>query len=356
MRNNLITKRARLFAEMVKCRLLKRRSPVVAYLLITDKCNMRCRYCFVDCAAVRDELTTEEWLALIDDLHSRGTRMICFMGGEPLIHKDIDKLVEHTLSKGMICDITTNGILVPGKLDTVRKIDSLMVSLDGEREANDANRGQGSFDKAMEAIRVAREAGVVVRVNAVMTKQSQHSVEFLLDLADRHDLYVTFALTAEFPATEEETEKEILLTAAEIKDLYRRLKTLKERRSRILFSLQTIDYVIDYPLPYDRIILKGDSDHERYYTEPCPFGRTMFYVDANGDFYPCAALWNTEYFSPRNVRTGSFDAAWEKMASLKCSTCFCPGVPEWNRIMSFSGMLGGLRVTLKQFVAGKGST
>ena len=353
IKNNLIIKRARLFAKMNECKLLRRRCPVVAYLLITDKCNLRCRYCFVDCNQKRKELSTSEWIDLINNLYAHGTNMVCFMGGEPLLHKDIDILVDHVLAKGMICDITTNGVLVPKKIDIIKKVDSLMVSVDGDREGNDANRGKGSFDKAIEAIRVARGAGVAVRINAVMTKQSKDSIDFLLDLADQYDLYVTFAITAEFPLGQKGREEEIMLSETEIKNLYKRLKVFRSKGRRVLFSPSTLDYVINYPLPYNKIILRGDKEHENYYTQMCPFGQTMFYVDSNGDFYPCAALWNGEYFTPKNVLIDSFQDAWENMTNLKCVTCFCPGVPEWNRIMSIKGLFSGVKLSLKQMAIKK---
>lgn len=338
---------------MNECKILRRRCPVVAYLLITDRCNMHCRYCFLDYNQKRRELSTEQWLKLIDELHSRGTAMFCFMGGEPLLHPDIDLIVKYVLSKDVICDMTSNGILVPEKIDTVKNIDSLMISLDGDTEANDINRGRGAFDKAIEAIRIAKDAGVVVRVNAVMTKQSKERVEFLLALADRYDLYVTFSIAAEFPVQDGELERQIMLDEEEIRSLYKKLKVLKHKGRRILLSFSTLDYVINYPLPYNKVILRSNKEHRNYYTQKCFFGQTMLYVDANGDLYPCATLWNNEYFKPKNILEDSFQGAWDNMAELECLSCFCPGGPEWNRIMSLRGFCAGVAVTLQQALSRK---
>ena len=140
---------------------------------------------------------------------------------------------------------------------------------------------------------------------------------------------------------------------AETKNLYKRLKVFRSKGRRVLFSPSTLDYVINYPLPYNKIILRGNKKNEKYYTQMCPFGQTMFYVDSNGDFYPCAALWNGEYFTPKNVLIDSFQDAWENMANLKCVTCFCPGVPEWNRIMSIKGLFSGVKLSLKQMAIKK---
>lgn len=348
MLDNLLVKRARLFAKVMQCKILSQRKPVVAYLLLTDRCNMRCRYCFVDTSKRRDELSTQEWKDLIDDIYSRGCRAICLMGGEPLLHPGIEEIVEHVCRKHIICDMTTNGVLVPKMINMVKKIDSLMVSLDGDEFANDANRGKGSYQKVLKAIKIARENNVVVRINAVMTKQSQGCLKFLLNLADEYGLYITFSITAAFPCEDIKKVKEIALGDEKIKKIFIQLKELRKRGGRVLFSEPTLDYVINYPLPYNKIIFQGDLEHENFYKEKCLFGRTMFYIDANGDLYPCAALWNTERFRPMNIGKDGFQKAWDNMAKLECLACFCPGVPEWNRIMSLRGLANGLKVTLNQ--------
>ena len=345
---NMIVKRAKLFAKMNEARFLKRRIPLVTYLLVTDRCDLRCSYCFVDVKTKKDELTTLEWINLIDKLYAEGTRMLCFMGGEPLIHKEIDRLVDYAVSKGMIVDMTTNGTQVSKKMDTIKKLDSLMISIDGDEEGHDSNRGEKSFQKAKDAMIMARNAGVIVRINAVMTQQSVHGVDYLLDMADEYDLWITFSITAEFPENAKDLESSIKLGDEDIRKLYKKLKVLKAQGRRVLFSEETIDYVIDYPLPFDQIILRDDKENLKYSQGLCPFGQHMIYVDATGDFYPCASLWNGDLYQPKNCRNDSFEEAWGHMATLKCATCFCPGVPEWNRIMSVKGISDGVKVTFKQ--------
>ena len=52
----------------------------------------------------------------------------------------------------MVCEIITNGYLTERYLDELALCDSVCVSLDGEKEGNDLNRGEGSFQKAVDAI------------------------------------------------------------------------------------------------------------------------------------------------------------------------------------------------------------
>jgi MoaA/NifB/PqqE/SkfB family radical SAM enzyme len=330
----------------------KIRTPVVAYLLITDKCNMRCRYCFVDCSKKKEELSTPEWLGLIDELAKRGVRQICLMGGEPTLHPDFETIVDKIVSLGISCDTTTNGVLAEKKLSAMKKLNSVMVSLDGSREAHDSNRkttgGGGTFDTTLNAIKLLRKEGVTTRINAVMTKQSAKDIDFLLGLAEELDLYVTFSLTADFPEHAQNEADEIMLSPDEIRQLYRDLKKRNGKDSRILFSNEALDFVINYPLPHKEVIWKEDKEHASFYPHVCPFGRAMFYVDSDGGFFPCATLWNSPRFKPVNYRKEGFDAAFNGMEPLPCRTCFCPGIPDWNRVSSAAGFLDGLRITLRQ--------
>lgn len=350
MFNNLIIKRGRLFTKMMECKIFNKRKPLVAYLLLTDRCNLRCRYCFVDCSQKKDELTFEEWKNVINQIYKKGCRMICLMGGEPLLYPQIGEIIDHIKKKNIICEMTTNGALLPQKINIIKKLDSIMISLDGDEKANDANRGKGSYQKAIKAIKITREHNIPVRINAVLTKQSKNSIEFLLDLADKYNLYVTFSITADFPFKHINIAKQIVLNDKEIKKIYTQLKKFHKQGRRILFSESTLDYVINYPLPYNKIVLRQDSQYQNYYPHKCVFGKTMFYIDANGDFYPCATLWNSKYYRPMNIRKDGFQKAWNNMEKLPCLTCFCPGVPEWNRIMSLGGLTDGLKITLNQFL------
>ena len=62
------------------------------------------------------------------------------LGGEPLLHKGIDQIVDRVKQHGMICEMVTNGYYLEGKSDIVKKLDSLCISIDGDKEEND-NKG-----------------------------------------------------------------------------------------------------------------------------------------------------------------------------------------------------------------------
>ena len=86
---------------------------------VTDKCNLRCRYCMPAdgvCKRSHDEMLTEEEVILaVRTAASLGIRKIRFTGGEPLVKKNIVSICERAAAVEGIEEVclTTNGILLP---------------------------------------------------------------------------------------------------------------------------------------------------------------------------------------------------------------------------------------------------
>lgn len=76
----------------------------------TNKCNLRCTYCFTDLDNRKGmEISTERILDYILQCAKMGTQKINLRGGEPTLHKDIDKFITHIVNMGMHCFIAING-------------------------------------------------------------------------------------------------------------------------------------------------------------------------------------------------------------------------------------------------------
>ncbi|MDP6404642.1 MAG: radical SAM protein [Alphaproteobacteria bacterium] len=148
----------------------------VAMVNVTNACNLECAHCFIyrdgNPVSARDKMDDETMLHQLRKLRDRhNIRYMYFMGGEPMIRKD---LVFEGMKLFEQCQIVTNGTYgipsAPGHVVTV--------SLDGPRTANDAIRGEGVFDKVKEAIH-ARDGrdGTDVIVQMVITRQNESGLE-----------------------------------------------------------------------------------------------------------------------------------------------------------------------------------
>ncbi len=161
--------------------------PVVVWNC-TRRCNLRCVHCYSKSAdrPYEGELTTDEGLAMLEDLAAFGVPVALFSGGEPLLRSDLETLIARAVGLGMRAVISTNGTLIDAP--TAARLAELGlsyvgVSLDGGRAVNDRFRGvEGAFDRALAGIRCAKAAGIKVGLRFTITKRNAGEIDTLFDL------------------------------------------------------------------------------------------------------------------------------------------------------------------------------
>jgi len=91
--------------------LLGDRSPIVAYLKITKRCNLDCYYCpwHTTPTDFTHEQDTAVWTAHIDTLFERGVRIFVLEGGEPTLRQDLPVILAHAQARGAHTILATNG-------------------------------------------------------------------------------------------------------------------------------------------------------------------------------------------------------------------------------------------------------
>ena len=150
---------------------------------ITDRCNFRCVYCMPKEVYGRDytflprrDLLTFEEIARLAGVFARlGLEKIRLTGGEPLIRRDVERLVEMLASiPGLDLTLTTNGALLAQKAQALRdaglgRITISLDSLDDEvfRAMNDVDF---PVQTVLEGIDAAAAAGLPVKVNVVVKR------------------------------------------------------------------------------------------------------------------------------------------------------------------------------------------
>ncbi|HEY6281271.1 MAG TPA: adenosyl-hopene transferase HpnH [Burkholderiales bacterium] len=148
-----------------------KRYPVVLMLEPLYRCNLACAGCGkIDHPEeiLNKRLTLEECLAAAEEC---GAPVVSIPGGEPLIHKDIVKIVEGIVAREKFIYLCTNALLLKKRLNdfTPSPYLTFSVHLDGLRERHDASVCQeGVFDKAVEAIKLALERGFRVTANCTL--------------------------------------------------------------------------------------------------------------------------------------------------------------------------------------------
>ncbi|MBD3314461.1 MAG: radical SAM protein [Chitinivibrionales bacterium] len=170
-----------------------------ASLEITYKCNLRCKTCGLAKVAKEkgsQELNTEEWKRIIDELFVLGRRRFTLIGAEPLVRPDVFDLITYIKDNGGHCSITTNALLL-GKGDTAERLvraglDVMSVSIDGPDESHDDIRGgtdvlakvKDGIAKIIEARRREATSKPSIRVHTTVSAYNYDKLARMIPLAE----------------------------------------------------------------------------------------------------------------------------------------------------------------------------
>jgi len=160
-----------LIKKVLQAVIFNKRTPLFVSWEITRQCNARCKYCNIWDDSSK-ELDTGQVLSIIRELSILGTWMIHFTGGEALLRSDFGEILRYCRQRGILTSLNSNGALVPARIDELTTLRVLAISIDGPEEVHDSARGVGSYHKAMDALAVARDRGIQIRLLTVLSKQN----------------------------------------------------------------------------------------------------------------------------------------------------------------------------------------
>lgn len=180
------------------------------YLILTDKCNLACKYCFVrdeTSVDLKEQTMSEQTAFKAIDLFSHelmrspnqwenSPSIIVFFGGEPLANKQVFiSSVKHIkkmkdegkLPHRLALFLNTNGTIMDSEiLETIKSNDiSASISIDGYQECHDANRiykdGRGTFYDVCEGIRTLMKQGTVVSPCCTISSQNCKKIPEIME-------------------------------------------------------------------------------------------------------------------------------------------------------------------------------
>ncbi|MTH51927.1 GTP 3',8-cyclase MoaA [Bacillus mangrovi] len=153
-------------------------------LSVTDRCNFRCTYCMPEEVfgpdfkfLPKDSILTFEEMERLTRLFARlGVEKVRITGGEPLLRRELPKLIEKIAAIEGIRDIaiTTNGSLLRKQAAALKAagLDRVTISLDSldEETFRKLNGNKSNTERVLEGIEAAAEAGLQVKINMVVQK------------------------------------------------------------------------------------------------------------------------------------------------------------------------------------------
>ncbi|MBC7364834.1 MAG: GTP 3',8-cyclase MoaA [Candidatus Aminicenantes bacterium] len=175
---------------------------------VTDRCNLRCFYCrgVQDFSFIPHEeiLTYEEILRLVRIALKLGIDRFRLTGGEPLVRKDIENLVQEINRLEGVRDLslTTNGLLLPDYLEKLKAagLKRLNISLDTlQADKYKKITGFDGLEKVLFAITRALELGFdPVKINVVLLKGLNEELDDFIQLAFALPVHIRFIELMEF--------------------------------------------------------------------------------------------------------------------------------------------------------------
>lgn len=168
-------------------RIAKCSIPLNVQFEITYKCNNKCIFCYnAETLKSKEELETQEAIAIIEDLASCGVLSVNFNGGEPLAREDYFDIVAAADKTGLDMHMNTNANLID--MFTAHLIAKYFPSvcttvLAGDGRVHDKLSGRvGAFEAALTGIKNLQKSSVYVAVNLMLSKMNMTGLEETFDV------------------------------------------------------------------------------------------------------------------------------------------------------------------------------
>jgi hopanoid biosynthesis associated radical SAM protein HpnH len=212
-------------AYLARQRLARREKfPLLVELEPLYQCNLECAGCgkiqHPD-HVLRRRMPVEQAL---DAIAESGAPMVSIAGGEPLIHPEIDVIANELIRRKRFVYLCTNAIMMERKLELFKPSPyfAWAVHLDGLRERHDESVCRdGVFDKAVSAIRAAKEQGFRVTTNTTFfTHDSPDTVRQVLDFIN-DELEVDQMMISPAYAYEKAPDQDHFLGVKQTRELFR---------------------------------------------------------------------------------------------------------------------------------------
>ncbi len=271
------TKAVRKNRDVYKCNI-----PFLILLDPTSACNRNCKGCWSAQYGHKSSLSYEEMSGVVSQGRELGTHLYMFTGGEPLIKKqEIIRLCEEYPDCAFLA--YTNGTLIDEALckDTLRVGNlAFALSVEGTENSNDARRGEGSYQKTIEAMHLLKKHGCLFGMSVCYTSEN---VSFVTsdDFMDKMiSMGVKFGLYFNFMPVGHDAPTELIPTPEQREHMYNWLR--KTRNGETGKSLFVMDF---------------QNDGE--YVGGCiAAGRNYFHINSAGDMEPCVFI----HFSDSNIK------------------------------------------------------
>jgi MoaA/NifB/PqqE/SkfB family radical SAM enzyme len=182
-------------AASIAARSLAPGKPHHAQWLVTRKCNYRCVGCNVWKEQDQRELSTDEVKKGLDALRELGVVELVISGGDPLLREDIGEIVDYA-SKLFVTTVYDNGSMAAKKIDALRNVDFVAISIDSLDEAkNDYIKSvPGAWKNAMQAVETLHKEKINVSVTPTISQKNIYEIVDITNYFTQKEIPVWYCL------------------------------------------------------------------------------------------------------------------------------------------------------------------
>ena len=312
----------------------RHRAPLAVHYLLTYRCPWKCSYCNTKLqAGEKGELGPTQALRALDELAEAGCRKVQFTGGEPMLRRELGALITRAREHGMFVGLSTSGYQVAARLEELKELDLVQLSLDGSADVHERQRGKGSYAVALGALEALDAAGIPCWTTTVLTGENLSAIDDLLDVARRRKSLANFQplhARSEDGTGYLSQGSSLLPGDAALRATLRRLLALKRSGAPIGNSIGYLEHLLAWP---DYTLM-----YQAQSTLPCLAGRLYAYLDADGRLYPCGSLLDTVEGTDLLALGGR--RAFSALPTIPCQSCLSACQTEQNLLFGLHPATG----------------
>lgn len=274
---------------------------------LSYRCPLRCAYCSnpVDFGQHSAELDTDTWERVLEQAEELGVVQVHFTGGEPLLRRDLERLVRKARELELYTNLVTSGL--PFDLPRLSRLrdsglDHVQLSFQGPTKEHALRwASRDTYDRKVQVARRVRELDLPLTINMVVHRGNIHDIARMIEQAESMGAERIELANAQYLGWALENRNALLPSRAQIDDAR---AVVADARTR-LRGAPEIDFILpDYYGEYPRACMEG-------------WGRRYILVSPDGLILPCHAAHTLPGLSFDNVRETPLGHAWASSPALE---------------------------------------
>ncbi|MFC3110762.1 pyrroloquinoline quinone biosynthesis protein PqqE [Undibacterium arcticum] len=268
---------------------------------LTYRCPLHCVFCYnpLNYAENNKELTTAQWIDVMQQARKLGAAQLGFSGGEPLLRDDLEELVAEGHRLGYYTNLITSGVgLTETRIARMKQLglDHIQLSFqDSTKEMNDFLSSTKTFDLKLRVARLIKQYDYPMVLNVVLHRHNLDHVDRIIEMALAMDVEYLELANTQYYGWGLVNRVHLLPTREQVE---RAEAVVNDYRSRIGKRLKILFVVPDYFEERPKACMNG-------------WGSVFFAVGADGTALPCHAARSLPGIEFPNVTQYSLRDIWQ---------------------------------------------